>query len=176
MVRTTIKSLLIQIIVLLILILPTIVAAIAEFDNNKNSSDITNTLINDYTPISQDITSLLSDNTDSISKEPVTSSHDGIQNKAQVSKLSNQVLREVYSDRIRFTGNTDGTTTAEFYIKPVFYKNDEGIQSQEVQVLGMMNEMAFLRFKSIRANVFFQMQLIENQWMIINILSVPDQV
>jgi hypothetical protein len=56
-----------------------------------------------------------------------------------------------------------------------YLKNAVEIQSQEVQVLGMMNEMAFLRFKSIRANVFFQMQLIENQWRIINILSVPGQ-
>ena len=160
MVRTTIKSLLIQIIVLLILILPTIVAAIAEFDNNKNSSDITNTLINDYTPISQDITSLLSDNTDSISKEPVTSSHDGIQNKAQVSKLSNQVLREVYSDRIRFTGNTDGTTTAEFYIKPVFYKNDEGIQ-QFIDTTLERSELDYILVKD-RFKETYQYQSIKN--------------
>ncbi|WP_455393098.1 DNRLRE domain-containing protein, partial [[Eubacterium] cellulosolvens] len=39
-----------------------------------------------------------------------------------------QETRELYNDRIRFTSNSDGTTTAEFYIKPVFYLDEYGAQ------------------------------------------------
>ncbi len=49
---------------------------------------------------------------------------------------------ETYDDCIKFNTNPDGTTTAQFYIKPVFYKDDKGIQQYIDTSLEKVNKLS----------------------------------
>ena len=108
--------------------------------------------------------------------EPITTSEfreiesSTVEKKTKPSIISNESIdlepqeiqetRDIYKDRIRLTGNPDGTTTAEFNIKPVFYIDAQGTQ----QIIDTTIERAAIDnvFDDSKAIETYQYQSIKN--------------
>ena len=56
-----------------------------------------------------------------------------------------------------------------------FMKVPEDKRNLNIEILGFMDEMAFVKATTAKATSYLQLQLIDQQWKVINVLSVPNQ-
>lgn len=126
----SIKRFLLIILILLFFITPGYTAIAGILNNTSNLNDTTS-YESFYSEASTHVSSNNDQNSVSIDTSEMTQKGcQGVNNpKASDEEILElfdiQELRNNYRDKIRFSGNSDGTTTAEFYIKPSYYWDED---------------------------------------------------
>ena len=101
---------------------------------------------------------------------------------ANVDQLSNVIHPEISIAQLRTMPGSDkymisrnGASFIIEFTRAGYLKMPEDQRKVDIEILDFMNEMAFVRATSTKADLYFQLQLMDQRWQIINILSVPQK-
>ena len=73
----------------------------------------------------------------------------------------------------KYTIRRNGSSFIVELCRAGYLKVPEDKREVKVEMLDIMDEMAFARAKTARSNIYFQLQRINKNWQVINILSIP---